>query len=525
MTFLPIVERELRTAARLTATYRNRALLAGVVTGVAVVFMLFGLAAGAPADVGRATFSVLTYLTLLFCLLEGVRKTSDCLSEEKREGTLGLLFLTDLKGYDVVLGKLAGVALKSVYGLIAILPILSMPLLMGGVMPGEYWRMVLALMNILFFSLCTGLWVSSWSRSERESMGRTLAVMAVLTAATYFTRWVPQFMLSPVYAFDGAFERNYLSHKADYWHSFLVGQVLSWLLLGWSSVVLPRTWQEKSTRQSLKRRWEFGSPERRLNRRRQMLDINPAYWLAGRDFRERLWLIGMVVVIWISSLIYLFIGEIGYLPAFVVLAIVINLVLKMRIGAHAAHCLAEARQNNALEMLLATPMTVDDMIRGQFLALKRVFLLPLTLIIGVEFLTVVGGIMLANAGSPASRRDELDGPLLAAVLMTLAYVAIFVLDVFALMWAGMLFGLSSKKESQATTKTILLVLVAPMVMTVFWFCGVGALAFLGWPVFWIIWARSELRMKFRDLAARQFVSKKDAGWIPGTTVAEPPLPA
>jgi hypothetical protein len=44
-------------------------------------------------------------------------------------------------------------------------------------------------------------------------------------------------------------------------------------------------------------------------------------------------------------------------------------------------------------------------------------------------------------------------------------------------------------------------------------------------VFWIIWARSELRMKFRDLAARQFVSKKDAGWIPGTTVAEPPLPA
>jgi len=36
-----------------------------------------------------------------FTLLCGVFLTSDCLSEEKREGTLGLLFLTDLKGFDI----------------------------------------------------------------------------------------------------------------------------------------------------------------------------------------------------------------------------------------------------------------------------------------------------------------------------------------------------------------------------------------------------------------------------------------
>ena len=32
-----------------------------------------------------------------------MRNTADSLSAEKREGTLGLLFLTDLRGYDVVL--------------------------------------------------------------------------------------------------------------------------------------------------------------------------------------------------------------------------------------------------------------------------------------------------------------------------------------------------------------------------------------------------------------------------------------
>ena len=51
-------------------------------------------------------FCILTGSAVFYCLLSGVWFTADCLSEEKREGTLGLLFLTDLKGYDVVLGKL-----------------------------------------------------------------------------------------------------------------------------------------------------------------------------------------------------------------------------------------------------------------------------------------------------------------------------------------------------------------------------------------------------------------------------------
>ena len=58
-------------------------------------------------EIAIALFGVLTGTAVLYCLLSGVRSTADCLSVEKREGTLGLLFLTDLKGYDVVLGKLA----------------------------------------------------------------------------------------------------------------------------------------------------------------------------------------------------------------------------------------------------------------------------------------------------------------------------------------------------------------------------------------------------------------------------------
>src|SRR5664279_1436043 len=115
-------------------------------------------------------FSILTGSAVLYCLAGGVRFTADCLSEEKREGTLGLLFLTDLKGYDVVLGKLVATSLNGFYAVLAVVPVLALPLLLGGVAPGEFGRMALVTINTLFFSLALGMCVSALSRSARKAM-------------------------------------------------------------------------------------------------------------------------------------------------------------------------------------------------------------------------------------------------------------------------------------------------------------------------------------------------------------------
>src|SRR5215472_17989833 len=163
MTFLPIVDRELRAAARRRGTFRLRWFV--VLIGLIVTFAALSfLAAGAgPRNVGGPLFAVLTVCAFFLCPLLGVALTADSLSEEKREGTLGLLFLTDLKGYDVVLGKFAATSLDSIYGLLGILPVLALPLSIGGVTGDEFWRMVLALANALFFSLCAGILVSARS--------------------------------------------------------------------------------------------------------------------------------------------------------------------------------------------------------------------------------------------------------------------------------------------------------------------------------------------------------------------------
>lgn len=173
MTFLPIVERELRVAARQPSTSLLRFLVALV--GVILWLGLIGARSGraAPANIGETLFYALTFLLFVCCLSAGMFLTADCLSVEKREGTLGLLFLTDLKGYDIVLGKLFSTSLRSSYALVAGFPVLALPLLIGGVTVGEFWRVVLTLLATLFLSLTCGLFMSAVMRQSRSGLGGT----------------------------------------------------------------------------------------------------------------------------------------------------------------------------------------------------------------------------------------------------------------------------------------------------------------------------------------------------------------
>src|SRR5262249_11952150 len=130
MTFLPIVDRELRVASRRRSTYWIRA---GAATGVMVLgtWSFLMMRQESPRQIAMTLFGILTGSAVLYSLLSGVRSTADCLSQEKRDGTLGLLFLTDLKGYDVVMGKLAATSLNVLYSVLAVVPMLAIPLLMG----------------------------------------------------------------------------------------------------------------------------------------------------------------------------------------------------------------------------------------------------------------------------------------------------------------------------------------------------------------------------------------------------------
>ena len=181
MTVLPIVERELRLAARRGVTYWTRLGVAStaILVGAVVFLLTFGLP---PAQTGRYIFQWLAGLLLVYCLAYGRHSTADCLSQEKREGTLGLLFLTDLKGHDVVLGKLVATSVRGFYGLLAVFPVLAAPLLLGGITSGEFWRVVLVLMDTFLLSLAIGMLGSALSRDLRRAMAANLTLLLLIMA-------------------------------------------------------------------------------------------------------------------------------------------------------------------------------------------------------------------------------------------------------------------------------------------------------------------------------------------------------
>ena len=160
-------------------------------------------------------------------------------------------------------------------------------------------------------------------------------------------------------------------------------------------------------------------------------------------------------------------------------------------------------------MLLSTPLTVPEILHGQILALKRSFLLPVVITLTVEIVGCFGGLLVFGG---ASR-----GQTVLAVGLSFfgisVYLGTFVLDLLAVTWAGMWFGLSSRNETQATFKTILYVLVLPCFTAVFSCFGVPL--FVASSVIWLLWARQKVRLEFRTLAGQRFDSSTAAsGWWP-----------
>ena len=107
--------------------------------------LLFGLHFGFEPALGSRLFAALhsTLFGAIWVLVPLL--TADCISRERREGTLGLLFLTPLKGTDIVVAKGLVHGLRAMTLWLAVLPVLTVPFLMGGVSWSE--AAMSALMN------------------------------------------------------------------------------------------------------------------------------------------------------------------------------------------------------------------------------------------------------------------------------------------------------------------------------------------------------------------------------------------
>ena len=100
MSAVAVIGRELRAESRRPGNYWLRVLAAG---GLMLVFASLVITwQDDAAYLGRTLFRILYQTTLFACWILTPLMTADCISRERREGTLGLLFLTPLTPLEIV---------------------------------------------------------------------------------------------------------------------------------------------------------------------------------------------------------------------------------------------------------------------------------------------------------------------------------------------------------------------------------------------------------------------------------------
>jgi ABC-type Na+ efflux pump permease subunit len=416
----PVLQRELREGARRRANHRLRLLSAGVAT-----LLLWAIAANmarSSAQVGSWIFAALHSLLLGLILLIVPGMAADCIARERREGTLGLLFLTPLSAGGIVAGKTLAQALRALTLWLAVLPILAIPFMTGGIT----WFDAFTALSLEFCAtvlcLAAGLLASSLVRERNAAF-----LLAFLLAAVFLVLFSQLFLLaliefwrgSAVFAqlgmrwwsmelevmpiFFGLVDvRGAAGWSAMVAFSTVFTKIWTWLCLGSPVVVLiifllvalfaarriKRSWQDKipsPRRESLVRRYCTPLFRRRFRRRmRRLLERNPIAWLQLYSWKARLSRWGLCLLLalidWTAHRAWPD-GDVLLGPLLVSLAVIYTFF--------GVSGFLEEKRSGALELILVTPISVNKLIFGRVWGLWKQFL-PAALVLACDYASRYG---------------------------------------------------------------------------------------------------------------------------------------
>jgi ABC-type transport system involved in multi-copper enzyme maturation permease subunit len=474
-----IASRELLVASRRKSTYYVRLLGAGIALATTGLMLLQSNAQRSFNINGQHIFRSLSGLCFVYCVIGSVYYIADSLSSEKRNGTLGLLFLTDLKSIDVVLGKLVSHSLNLLYVVFGLIPFLSISLLLGGVTLGECGRMALVLINTTWLGLSVSLWVSARNHDSRKSLWIAFVIVAVLCCLGYildlFIGGRPLqpltglSFLSSLFPFILSFQDQYSLNPSNFWIACGAIHSIGWIFFLSTCFILIPHWRKysnsseystsptKAKKLTKTHSFILGAP-------RLLLSKNPIEWFLSRNTRPLIWffflLIGLVVTVLMVNYalqhgsqsrafsgVYLFSNYVSR---------GINLILMLLVASQACRFFADARNSGNLELLLTTPLDQQTIIQGQRRICKKLMVYALIWIVMTKAPILCSLIISLPPGNSSANQVWS-----MQIFSTVSSVILPITTIYALSWFGLLMGLRSKKPSHATLKTIVFVYIAP----------------------------------------------------------------
>jgi ABC-type transport system involved in multi-copper enzyme maturation permease subunit len=426
-----LIAREMRSAARQPFTYYLRVLAAAALVAVLAIM---AVEKGGEMDRGGQVFARLhaTLLVTMWVLVPMM--TADCVSRERREGTLAILFLTPLKPKHIILAKGMAHGLRALTLWLAVLPVLAVPFIVGGVS----WREAMLSVLLSFGSICLAMAAGLLASAAARVATRALALAAALGFLLFYL-----FVLELGFLASGAgvrlpfawavpgpgdhwavfgFGLDLVLDAGACWQNLLGGTLQPWLVrAGYVSPVAPLGTNLpllinvgivglsaligtilliKLAAWHLSRAWREEPPSERVVRIRQRLctplyfqplfhrwmrwelNHNPIGWLEQRTWSARLvtwsWF-AVFICVYSSLLSNLWV----YQRAFHVIQTLLACLLVLSVAISSARSFHRERESGLLELLLVSPLLESQIINGRVRGLWSQFMPSIVLLLGL----------------------------------------------------------------------------------------------------------------------------------------------
>ncbi len=459
MSFLPIVHRELRVASQRKGTYHLRAWAVALALCL-VCYLWFSTEFGqfSSKNLGANILTLLSSILFGYTLLSGVFCTSDCIGVEKRSGTIGLLFLTRLKAYDITAGKLAAHSLQALYGLVAALPVMGLSMLFGGVTSEQFYWTALALLACLFLSLCVGLLASSMFRDARSSMSFTVLALGLVSFGFPLLREMLFPVASPVrnalaWASPFTLLQVAWSGGGSFWPSF-------WTILGLgagsfvAASILTMRWRTELNQLAKPQTVSRARKVRRKASRagdRRLLEENPFLWLASRaTSRNRLlWILLIASSLCLFWMFFPTSRPSSWPWVGILVLYLLHVLFKIWVAVEACRQFYEDRKNGLLELLCVTPTPIEVLPVAYVRRLKKRFVPPAIFLAHLS-LMFIGRVFWDTFSNPGLWWQ----PFVFYSAVCIGGAILLFLDLDAFLWTGLAAGLRHRKVNRAIFYTV-----------------------------------------------------------------------
>jgi ABC-type transport system involved in multi-copper enzyme maturation permease subunit len=426
----PIFTRELVTVPRRVSHYASRAALLGLI-GVlgatawqATVGFTREATLGEAARFGLLLFQIVVYVQLLLLIFFAALSAASAVSQEKDRRTFVLLLITDMRDYEIVLGKLLGALLPITVLLLVSVPALSLLLLLGGIDPSQVVQATAVMLTTAFAAGSLGGLVALWRERTFQALALSVLFLALYLSLTQAvgavgplvspaTDWgLVQSWIDPFLAM-----RSVLDPPPGGWAGLPPAYGFSLAMLGWCVVLNGigiarlRRWNP-SGEPVMQREGPTEDPEANLSPEelkafrskahaapgtvRQVWE-NPVLWREVRTlaYGRRPLLVKLAFGVVLALILYFAVETLyqpGGRPAFaaaygLVPVAVLSLLL---VAAQAVTSVTSERDTNALDVLLVTDISPYEFVFGKLLGAiyntKEYLIPPLALAVyyGVE---------------------------------------------------------------------------------------------------------------------------------------------